>query len=153
VKQRAAIATGLGLLRTARKATLATVMPGTGAPYASLVLVAADTDNRPLFLFSTLALHTQNLSLSSRASILLDGTDAAGDPMAGGRITLMGDIHRTTHAAVRATYLMRQPLAAAYADFADFGFFQMTVASAHLIEGFGRIVDIAGSDWHSTPMA
>src|SRR5262245_66444934 len=73
------------LLRMALKGSLATLDRRSGHPYASLVTVATDPDGAPLMLISKLALHTQNLAADTRASILVDGTSAIGDPLAGGR--------------------------------------------------------------------
>ncbi len=88
-------------------------------------------------------MHTQNVSRDPRASLLLDGTDEHGDPMAGARVSLMGEIHRLDDPAALAAFLAHQPSAAVYADFADFSIYRMAVTSAHVIEGFGRINTIS----------
>ncbi len=49
------------LLREARSGALATLMPGAGDPYCSLVNVATAADGAPLLLLSRLALHTKNI--------------------------------------------------------------------------------------------
>ena len=49
------------LLREARSGALATLMPGSGDPYCSLVNVASAPDGSPLLLLSRLAVHTGNL--------------------------------------------------------------------------------------------
>jgi heme iron utilization protein len=134
------------LLRTALKGSLATLRKASGHPYASLVLTATDTDGTPLFLISRLALHTQNLSADSRASLLIDGTGTDADPMAGARITLIGSVRPRQSATARARFLARHPSAAGYADFPDFAFYALKLESAHFIGGFGRIVDISAND-------
>ena len=134
------------MLRRAPKGYLATKRATDGHPYASLVLVAMDRAGRPVFLISRLALHTQNLLADAKASLLIDETDAAGDPVAGGRVTFVGAIHATDSTEARARFLAKHPGAQTYASFADFGVYVMTVESAHLIEGFGRIVDISRAD-------
>lgn len=139
------------LLAGARKAALGTRAPADGAPYVSLVLVADDGGGRPLFLLSRLARHTAHLPATPVASLLVDGTDAAGDPMAGGRVTFQGPVEklgRDTDAgiAARRAFLARHPSAHVYAEFEDFDIYRMRVDSAHLIQGFGRIVDIDGRD-------
>ena len=60
------------LIRTALKASLATLDRATGHPYASLILVATEPDGAPVFLISRLALHTRNLEKDPRASLLID---------------------------------------------------------------------------------
>jgi putative heme iron utilization protein len=134
------------LVRCALKASLATLDRSSGHPYASLVAIATDVDATPLLLISKLALHTQNLAADSRASLLIDGTDAVGDPLAGGRVTLIGEARPTRRATARERYLARQPHAAGYADFPDFAFYELTPERAHYIGGFGRIVDLAPAD-------
>ena len=134
------------MLADATKGALATRRAVDGHPYASLVLVAADAACRPLFLISRLALHTQNLLGDPAASLLIDATDTQGDPVAGGRVTFIGTVHATEDPAARLRFLNRHPSAQTYASFADFSVYAMQVASAHLIQGFGRIVTIPGSD-------
>src|SRR5262245_23812236 len=93
------------LVRTALKGTLATLDRETGHPYASLVLVATEPNGVPIFLISRLALHTRNLEKDPRASVLIDGTDGLGDPLAGGRLTLNGLVRRSTSATARRRFL------------------------------------------------
>lgn len=134
------------LVRQARKASLATLEKGTGLPYASLVTVATEPDGAPVLLVSRLAVHTQNLLADPRASLLFDGSGADGDPLAGGRVTLIGRFEPTTSASARMRFLARQPGAAVYVDFADFGFLMLRPERAHYIGGFGRIVDLGAAD-------
>lgn len=134
------------LVRSALKASLATIDRASGYPYVSLVTVATTVTGRPLLLLSKLALHTQNLDADPRASLLFDATGADADPLAGGRVTLTGTLERTTDPAVRDRFVRRQPAAAGYAGFADFGFFAMAVERAHFVGGFGRIVTLPASE-------
>ena len=71
------------LLREARSGALATLMPGSGDPYCSLVNVATAGDGAPLMLLSTLAIHTKNLKGDRRISLMLDERKE-GDPLQGG---------------------------------------------------------------------
>jgi putative heme iron utilization protein len=134
------------LMRSALKGSLATLEASSGHPYASLVTLATDVDGTPLLLISNLALHTQNLKSDARASLLFDGTDAAGDPLAGGRVTVIGRARRTQRPTARERFLTRHPLARGYADFPDFAFYELVPERAHFIGGFGRIVDIGPAD-------
>lgn len=128
------------------KAALATLEPQGGAPYASLVTLATAADGAPLMLLSRLAVHTQNLLKDPRASLLVDGTSAAGDPLAGGRVSLGGRIAVTADAHDRRRFLARHPEAAMYADFPDFAFYRFEIERAHYVGGFGRIVDLSARD-------
>ena len=130
------------LLREGRSGALATLMPGTGDPYCSLVNVATAADGAPLLLLSTLALHTKNLAADKRVSLMLDERKE-GDPLQGARVMLMGGVAEVRDPLIRAAYLLRHPEAEQFVDFADFGFFRMQINRAHLVAGFGRIVGLA----------
>jgi putative heme iron utilization protein len=132
------------LLREAGEGALATLLPG-GAPYASLVTVATAMDGAPILLLSRLARHTANVSTDPRISLLLEGKRER-DPLEGARVSLSGTLSRTEDPAVRRRFLARHPSAEAYAGFADFGFWRMKMSGAHLVAGFGRIVDLKAED-------
>ena len=134
------------LVRRALKASLATIAAGSGHPYASLITVATEASGAPVFLISALAQHTKNLAQDPRASILFDGTGAAGDPLQGARVTLFGKAEKTGEEAARRRFLARHPEAAFYADFPDFAFWRLEVEGAHYIGGFGRIVDLSPAE-------
>jgi putative heme iron utilization protein len=133
------------LLREGRSGALATLMAGSGDPYCSLVNVASAPDGAPLLLLSKLAVHTKNVLADSRASLMLDERKE-GDPLQGARVMLMGRLGATGEPAARAAYLRRQPEAEMFADFADFAFYRMVIGRAHLVAGFGRIVDLTAQD-------
>src|SRR5215213_3808060 len=107
------------LLREARSGALATLMPGSGDPYCSLVNVATAADGSPLLLISKLAIHTKNILADPRASLMLDERKP-GDPLEGARVMLMGRLVATDDAKARARYLMRHPEAELFAGFPDF---------------------------------
>src|SRR5450432_2848572 len=132
------------LLRRSRQGALATLRPGSGDPYCSLVNVASHGDGSPILLISRLALHTQNVLADSRASLMLDER-AQGDPLEGSRIMLAGRAEQASGDAatiLRRRYLCAHPSAEAFVDFKDFSFFRIRPAGAHLVAGFGRIVDL-----------
>lgn len=134
------------LVRSALKGALATLEAGSGIPYASLVTVATEPDGTPLLLLSRLAVHTRNILADGRASLMIDGTGLDGDPLAGGRVTLIGRVEPTDSTTARGRFLARHPGAAMYVDFTDFRFFALRPERAHFIGGFGRIVDLPASD-------
>lgn len=133
------------LLREARSAALATLMAGAGDPYCSLVNVASAPDGAPLLLLSKLAIHTKNILADARVSLMLDERKE-GDPLQGARVMLMGKLAATDDPRARAAYLRRQPEAEMFAGFADFAFYRMEITRAHLVAGFGRIVDLTAHD-------
>jgi putative heme iron utilization protein len=132
------------LLRRSRQGALATLMAGSGDPYCSLVNVASHPDGSPILLISRLALHTRNILGDSRISLMLDER-AEGDPLEGSRIMLAGRAEEATGdaaAILRRRYINAHPSAEAFVKFKDFSFFQIRPAGAHLVAGFGRIVDL-----------
>src|SRR5437773_9809962 len=86
------------LLREARSGALATLMPGSGDPYCSLVNVATAADGSPVLLLSRLAVHTRNLATDPRASLML-AESREGDPLEGARVMLMGTVSVTADAS------------------------------------------------------
>ncbi len=120
-------------------------MPGSGDPYCSLVNVATAFDGSPLLLISRLAVHTRNILADPRVSLMLDER-RPGDPLEGARVMLQGITGPTDDPTVRARYLARQPEAAMFASFADFGFYRIAVKAVHLVAGFGQIVDLQPHD-------
>src|SRR5256714_5618606 len=126
------------LLREGRSGALATLMPGAGDPYCSLVNVATAADGAPLLLISRLAVHTKNILADPRVSLMLDERKA-GDPLEGARIMLMGTAALTDDPEARRRYLDRHPAAEMFAGFQDFAFYRIDLQGAHLAAGFRRI--------------
>ena len=132
------------LLRRSRQGALATLMAGSGDPYCSLVNVASHADGSSILLISRLALHTRNILADSRVSLMLDER-AAGDPLEGSRIMLAGRAEEAgadDAEILRRRYLNAHPSAEVFVNFKDFCFFRIRPAAAHLVAGFGRIVDL-----------
>jgi putative heme iron utilization protein len=117
-------------------------MAGSGDPYCSLVNVASHADGSPILLISHLALHTKNILGDPRVSLMLDER-VEGDPLQGARIMLAAHAEAAGDAAaVRRRYLNAHPSAEAFVNFKDFSFFRIRPLAAHLVAGFGRIVDL-----------
>ena len=132
------------LLRRSRQGALATLMAGSGDPYCSLVNVASHPDGSPILLISRLALHTTNILGDSRVSLMLDER-AEGDPLEGLRIMLAGRAEKASPddlGILRRRYLNAHPSAETFVNFKDFAFFRIRPSGAHLVAGFGRIVDV-----------
>ena len=118
-----------------------------------------DDQGRPIFLISTMAMHTQNLQADPRASLFVNETDAGGDPLGASRVTLIGKVSRipeTELAAARATYLSRYPDSKYWVDFDDFFFYRMDVVDVYYVGGFGVMGWVAASEYsqaQSDPLA
>ena len=135
------------LVHVARAGTLATLSRRhPGHPFASIMPYAIDGHGRPIFLISSMAMHTQNLEADARASLLVAQPDWAGDPLAAGRVTLMGDAQRVPPAevpAARSAYLDQHGNARYWVDFEDFAFWRLTLRDVYFVGGF------AAMDWIS----
>jgi putative heme iron utilization protein len=120
-----------------------------GYPYGSFVTVGFDAGD-PVFLISGLAEHTKNLERDPRASLLV-AEGGADDPLANGRVTMLGPCTRVEgdDGRARAAFLAAHPNAAYYADFNDFGFWRLRVESIRYIGGYGRMSWISQEDWRA----
>ena len=114
-----------------------------GYPFGSVATYALDDDGSPLFFVSLMAEHTQNAERDPRASLLVTEAVADGDdPLAAGRVTLIGDLARVEVAdvaSVRARYLAANPTSAYYIDFGDFAFYRLAVRAVRYVGGYGRM--------------
>ncbi len=117
-----------------------------GAPYASLVLIAADLDASPLLLLSDLAQHSRNIAFDPRISLLIDGTAGYRDPLTGPRLTVIGQAKVVADPSLLARFTAHHPTSAVYSGFADFRLYQVAAERGHLVAGFGRIHWIDGHD-------
>jgi putative heme iron utilization protein len=120
-----------------------------GYPYGSFVTVAFDSGN-PIFLISELAEHTKNLERDSRASLLV-AEGGSADPLASGRVTMLGPCARVRGAggSARAAFFGAHPNSTYYADFRDFAFWKLHVDYVRYIGGYGRMSWISKADWHA----
>jgi len=133
--------------RQAKDRTGAAGVPG-GHPYVSKVGVAVDTAGTPIFLFSTLAAHTQDLLADPRASLLVEAAgQGGGNPLEAARVTLVGQaqpLQGEAAKAARAMYLARHSSAKRYVDFGDFAFWSLSIEKVHYVGGFGQAKWIKG---------
>ncbi|MEE2638141.1 MAG: DUF2470 domain-containing protein [Acidobacteriota bacterium] len=130
--------------------TLCTVaVDPVGYPYGSFVTVAFDNGD-PVFLVSTMAEHTRNLQQDPRASLLVAETRAE-DPLANGRVTLIGRCSRVEGrgGTARDAFLATHPNAAYYVDFGDFAFWRLRVESIRYIGGYGRMSWVEADAWQA----
>src|SRR5579872_4355480 len=75
------------LLYLGRIGTLSTLSRRqAGFPFGSVMPYGLDNHGRPVFLISTMAMHTQNLQADPRASLLVMQADAGGDPLGASRV-------------------------------------------------------------------
>jgi len=120
-----------------------------GYPYGSFVTVAFDNGN-PIFLISGLAEHTKNLKRDPRASLMVAESGSA-DPLANGRVTLLGPCTRIEGDGgnARAAFFTAHPNSSYYADFRDFAFWKLDVRDVRYIGGYGRMSWISRAEWQA----
>lgn len=132
---------------TGALSTLSIEPPG-GFPYGSFVTYGL-AGGSPVFLISELAEHTRNLHRDPRASLLVV-EPGQGDPLARGRVSLVGRVTPLATSAVEAAreaYLAAHPTAGYYVDFRDFKFWGLAVEAVRYIGGYGRMSWVAAADW------
>ncbi|OUS17862.1 hypothetical protein A9Q97_01350 [Rhodospirillales bacterium 47_12_T64] len=115
-------------------------------PYASLSLVALDHDTTPYMMLSDLADHSQNLAKNLKAGMLFDGTAGYRDPLAGGRVTLVGTMAKVEDERILKRFLARHPASKLYAGFQDFNLYRYNIEVAHLIGGFAKAIWVPASE-------
>lgn len=135
--------------RTGALATLSRRHPG--HPFASVMPYALDVRGRPLFLISSMAMHTQNLDGDPRASLLIAQPDWSGDPLAGARLTLMGRAARVDPADARDAYLAVHANARSWVDFEDFAFWRLEVEDLYFVGGFAAMDWVTAEAYASAP--
>ena len=134
--------------RVGSLSTLSRKQPG--FPFGSVMPYGLDIHGRPIFLISTMAMHTQNLQADPRASLLVTPNDAEGDPLGASRVTLMGNVlllPAPEVAEARKLYLTRYANSKYWVDFEDFSFYRMDVLDVYYVGGFGVMGWVAASEY------
>jgi hypothetical protein len=130
-----------------------------GFPFGSVMPYGLDAQGRPIFLISTMAMHTQNLQADSRASLLVTQSDGGGDPLGASRATLIGNVATIPEpeiADARRLYLERYANSKYWVDFDDFSFYRMDVVDVYYVGGFGVMGWVKASEYdeaQSDPLA
>jgi heme iron utilization protein len=126
------------LSRIGSLSTLSRKQPG--FPFGSLMPYGLDERGRPIFLISTMAMHTQNLQANPHASLLVTQPDRDDDPLGASRATLVGEVVRVPEPDLgdaRRLYLDRYPNSKYWVDYDDFSFYRMAVVDIYYVGGFG----------------
>jgi putative heme iron utilization protein len=127
-----------------------------GFPFGSVMPYALDANGRPIFLISTMAMHTQNLQADQRASLLVTQPlstqpDASADPLGASRVTMVGTVLTIPEPEVadaRKLYLDRYANSKYWVDFEDFSFYRMDVLDVYYVGGFGVMGWVLASDYN-----
>jgi len=121
-----------------------------GFPFGSVMPYGLDDRGRPIFLISTMAMHTQNLQADPRASLLVTQDDTGGDPLGGSRVTLVGNVLPMPESEVpeaRHLYLARYANSKYWVDFEDFSFYRMDVVDVYYVGGFGVMGWVSAAEY------
>jgi hypothetical protein len=111
-----------------------------GFPFGSVMPYALDGSGNPIFLISTMAMHTQNLLADPRSSLLVTHPDSAGNPLGSSRITIIGNVLPIAEAEVaeaRELYLEHHADSKYWVDYKDFAFYRMNIVDVYYVGGFG----------------
>ena len=138
------------LSRIGSLSTLSRKQPG--FPFGSVMPYALDGRGRPVFLISTMAMHTQNLQADPRASLLVTQASAGGEPLGASRVTLLGNalpVGESETVAVRKLYLESYANSKYWVDYEDFSFYRMAVIDVYYVGGFGVMGWITASDYET----
>jgi hypothetical protein len=109
-----------------------------------------DDHGRPIFLISTMAMHTQNLQADTRASLLVTHEETDGEPLGASRLTLVGNVRPAANpelAELRKLYLERHANSKYWVDFEDFSFYRMEIVDVYYVGGFGVMGWVSASDY------
>jgi heme iron utilization protein len=121
-----------------------------GFPFGSVMPYGLGEHGRPIFLISTMAMHTQNLQADPRASLLVAQQDAESEPLGASRVTLLGNVlpvQKPELTAARKLYLERHANSRYWVDFEDFSFYAMDVVDVYYVGGFGVMGWVSASDY------
>jgi putative heme iron utilization protein len=139
------------LLHLSSVATLSTLSrKQPGFPFGSLMPYALDPAGRPLFLISTMAMHTQNLKADPRASLFITQPAPDGDVLGAARVTLVGNVLQLPDSEkpeVRELYLKAHPSSHYWVDFNDFAFFRLDPVDIYYVGGFGVMGWVTAPDY------
>lgn len=121
-----------------------------GYPNGSVVAFAPDEDGNPIFVFSGMSSHTQDILADSRCSLTVASKQFKG--AADGRVNLMG---KTTlippgsaeqKEAAKAVYLKKHP-GAFWIEFGDFNLFKMEIEKINFVGGFARAGSVTPAEY------
>lgn len=119
-----------------------------GYPGGSVVGFAPDSQGRPLFCFSGMSTHTQDLLVDPKCSLTVAAKEFKG--AADGRVNLMGQAtlikDEDTVKEAKELYLAKHPKAF-WVEFGDFNWFRMDVEQIRFVGGFARAGSVTSEEY------
>ena len=119
-----------------------------GFPGGSVVGFAVDDDGCPLFVFSGMSSHTQDILKDPRCSLTIADKNFKG--ASDGRVNLMGNCTLLKDSdeidKAREFYLKKHP-GAFWANFGDFNWFRMDIQAIRFVGGFARAGSVKPTEY------
>lgn len=118
-----------------------------GYPNGSVVGFAPDEDGNPIFIFSGMSSHTQDILKDPRCSLTVASKQFKG--AADGRVNLMGTVKlvpKEEREALKEIYRAKHP-DAFWVDFGDFNWFRMEIEKINFVGGFARAGSVTPKDY------
>ena len=112
-----------------------------------MVGFAPDEEGRPIFIFSGMSTHTQDILVDPRCSVTIASKEFKG--AADGRVNLMGQcklIPPEEHEAAKEVYLKKHP-GAFWVEFGDFNWFRLDVEKIRFVGGFARAGSVTPEEY------
>ncbi len=123
-----------------------------GWPFGSVMPYALDERGNPLFLISSMAMHTQNVARDARAALMVAQHAGLEDALGSARVTLMGNAAKVSPEdleSVRERYLASYENARYWVDFEDFSFYRLEIIDVYYVGGFGVMGWLSAEDYHA----
>lgn len=120
-------------------------------PSGSVVGFAPDEQGRPIFIFSGMSSHTQDILVNPHCSLTVAAKGFKG--AADGRVNLIGrcELIRDPDekAKTKEIYMKKHPNAF-WVEFGDFNWFRMEVDKVRFVGGFARAGNVSASEYKSS---
>jgi putative heme iron utilization protein len=118
-----------------------------GFPGGSVVGFAPDEEGRPLFIFSGMSTHTQDILANPKCSLTIASKEFKG--AADGRVNLMGTaklLPAAEREKAKELYLKKHP-GAFWVNFGDFNWFRMEIEKIRFVGGFARAGSVTPEEY------
>lgn len=118
-----------------------------GYPGGSVVGFAPDELGRPLFIFSGMSTHTQDILANPKCSVTIASKEFKG--AADGRVNLMGTCKLLPQEEIEAAkeiYLKKHP-GAFWVNFGDFNWFRLEIEKIRFVGGFARAGSVTPEEY------
>ena len=113
-----------------------------------MVGFAPDEEGRPLFVFSGMSSHTQDILADPKCSLTVAAKEFKG--AADGRVNLMGQCERLKDKELiqecKKIYLEKHP-GAFWVEFGDFFWYRMSVEAVRFVGGFARAESVTAEEY------